>query len=422
MKKVKFTLGLMLSMLFLGASVSNAAYDNARRHDRTISTTLSIGASEYYTGLGVEFSQYAISHNGYYLNLGGNTNSGAISTYTTALPVKDSYTTGNIGVWQYGGNVSHPVTNNAVDYYYSDALKRYVGSGLYFLDVKDSIDVYNKFIVQLKYTNGNDLRPVIKRYITTGKWDFKDGRNQMTSTGIVLEETLIADSTWFRPNMEHNSGVATYIFHDDILSLIDGLTIFSINYEVTTNDEVGTPDFGEYQPPVFTEPTTIRYVKVDVESGLLTNLPKTYDSRHPIASHQNFVFEVKSDSKPSVSTNRERDEDGGVKVELKQAGIYKVTIARVQQSNLEVSVKSSTTESGTGGDDGETGNATLATDAVWAAGGTLYAKTATTGSLSIYSITGQLYKTESISGSYTLSMPKGIYIVQLNGKAYKVVL
>ena len=41
---------------------------------------------------------------------------------------------------------------------------------------------------------------------------------------------------------------------------------------------------------------------------------------------------------------------------------------------------------------------------------------------SVYSITGALVKQQTVSGTAQIALPKGIYIVQLGNKAYKVVI
>jgi hypothetical protein len=41
---------------------------------------------------------------------------------------------------------------------------------------------------------------------------------------------------------------------------------------------------------------------------------------------------------------------------------------------------------------------------------------------SVYSITGSLVKQQTVSGTAQVTLPKGIYIVQLGNKAYKVVI
>jgi hypothetical protein len=50
MKKMKFTLGLMLSMLFMGANVMNADEIDisSEPHDGSIDISLSVKASEFY--------------------------------------------------------------------------------------------------------------------------------------------------------------------------------------------------------------------------------------------------------------------------------------------------------------------------------------------------------------------------------------
>jgi hypothetical protein len=57
---------------------------------------------------------------------------------------------------------------------------------------------------------------------------------------------------------------------------------------------------------------------------------------------------------------------------------------------------------------------------IWAADGKLYVETPQPGRLSVYSITGVIHVRKSIAGSSTILLPKGVYIVRLNEKTYKV--
>jgi hypothetical protein len=57
---------------------------------------------------------------------------------------------------------------------------------------------------------------------------------------------------------------------------------------------------------------------------------------------------------------------------------------------------------------------------VWASGGKLYVETPQSGWLSVYNIAGVMQVRKPIVDSSVISLPKGIYIVHLNGKTYKV--
>jgi hypothetical protein len=274
---------------------------------------------------------------------------------------------------------------------------------------------YHQIDVVLSYKNGHDLMPVIKRTVSI------DG-------GVTVVSYLAADDAIFRPGMdERSSGSATYTYIDDVMSLLDKYQpyIKEISYEVTINTEVSTPGVGSYQPPVYTDITVMRALTLEAEDGITTN-PSALNSGTKgiiyVPSQKDFVFTAFSSEKIEVTTTRGNDE-AGVRIKDNGNGSYEVTIRGVQY-NFGIFIKKLLdTESNTGGgNEGETANTVLTADAVWSSGGVLYVNAAKAGSLSIYNITGQLYKVATVSGSYTLSMPKGVYIVQLNGKAYKVVL
>jgi hypothetical protein len=373
MKKVKFTLGLMLAMLFMGATVMNAA--------ENIKLSASMGASEFYGGVdGITIDTVKV-YRGVEIS----------STSIFKGHLNDLQTKGisdaDLGTWSGGDLTKYQRDRN--------------------------YKAYNRITVQLRYNNGNDLMPVIKRTLTLKESDF------------VIVNYLVADESFFKPHMDRKSGIATYTYNDDVLEMLDKYPhITGIKYEITINDEVGTPGVGDYQPPVYSDVTVMHALSIETEDGITTN-PSAQNSGTKgivyVPSQKDFVFTAFSSEDIVVTTDRGNDDQGGVMVKGNGDGSYTVTIKRVLY-NFTITIKQLLiTESNSGGD-GTTANTTVTADAVWAAGGTLYANAANPGTISIYNITGQLYKIESISGSYTLSMPKGIYIVQLNGKAYKVVL
>ncbi|MDR2917139.1 MAG: T9SS type A sorting domain-containing protein [Tannerella sp.] len=433
MKKVKFTLGLALSMLFVGANVSHAAitYDNSKPNNGSIPVTVSVQANEFYDGEGVTLHRVAADPLGYYhydVNYPELT-----SGYSfPASSIQDNDATHNFpGYWVYGnpqgtGLYDYVLNEDRSDagyrnYFVPDASGG-VGSsaGLFYYDVKSQTTAYNRLQVQLGYMNGNELMPVVKRTITLGKfvYDAKNNRNDLKSENITITDWLVADSSWFRPYMDRKSGIATYIYHDQILPMLDKHIIYSIKYEVSIHDEVGSPGENGYQPPVYTDVTVLRGVTLKTEDGIFTT-PRNDSGIIYTPSHEDFTFTAYSNTNISVTTDRGRDNEG-VKVVDNKDGSFGVTIRRVQ-SNMIVNIKSVSTESGTG-EGGTTGNTAPSDDAVWATNGTLYVQTANPATISVYSVTGQLHKQVAVNGSYSQAMSKGIYIVQLNGKAYKVVL
>ncbi|MDR2917136.1 MAG: T9SS type A sorting domain-containing protein [Tannerella sp.] len=433
MKKMKFTLGLALSMLFLGASVSHAAimYDNSKPNNGAIPVSIYVNKCEFYAGEGVTLHKVAADPTGYYqYNVNYPDLRSGWQFPANSLHDNDAaWTISNF--WSYG----NPLSASAYDYlineapgsagylnYYVPGIPTGTTAGLFYYNVKSGTSAYNRIQVQLGYVNGNELMPVIKRTITVGKFTYNasQGRNNLSSENIELYDFLVADSSWFRPDMDRKSGIATYIYNDQMLPLLDKEIIYSIKYEVSIHDEVGSPGENEYQPPVNSDVTIMRGVTIIAENGILT-VPRS-ESDTIIAytpSHKDFTFKVYSSKDIEVTTNRGRD-DEGVKITDNGDGSFDVTIRRVQ-SNIKVTVKSASTESGTG-EGGTTGNTAPSDDAVWAANGTLYVQTANPATISVYSVTGQLHKQAFVNGSYSVAMSKGIYIVQLNGKTYKVVL
>jgi hypothetical protein len=122
----------------------------------------------------------------------------------------------------------------------------------------------------------------------------------------------------------------------------------------------------------------------------------------------------------NVTTVPSRKE-GGIVIEPVKgaANTYEVTLRRVQQ-NLFVDI-SSATSSSADGDGTTTGNALVKADAVWAASGVLTVQSAKPATVSVFSVTGQLLQQVSVNGTRTLTLPKGLFIVQMNGKAFKVI-
>lgn len=160
-----------------------------------------------------------------------------------------------------------------------------------------------------------------------------------------------------------------------------------------------------------------RAVWIEAEEGIST-FPHA-GMTHYTPSWKDFTFKVygQPEKELVVTTNRQYDNDGGVKINPTGEGEWDVTIVKVHSSiNIRVGYKSAT-ESENG-----TGNTTWTSDKVWTSGGKLYVKNTNPGILSIYMITGQLYKHVEISGDYSEMLPKGSYFVRLNGKTYKIIL
>jgi len=368
MKKMRFTLGLMLSMLFLGASVSNAqSYD----------VNVAVKGCSVYTGVTFELViSDPPSTNGYTLPLAEIQKEGAW--------VKGTDNGSALLGWDY------PTLQGL----YANYLAR----------------AYNLIEINLAYVLGNDLNPVVKRTIT------------IADSHVTIISFLKADEAWLRPHMDRMTSVARYTYKDQMLPLLDKYPIESIYYEISIHDEFDSPGSNDYEPPTGADVTTLRAIEIFAEDGITTN-PSTLGAIRYVPSQKPFTFTAVSAKPITVfveSAYPNVDLPAGlVDCEYIGSNTYKVTIKRVEQ-NLNIYVTATTSTSGDG--DGEqTGNLLVAKNNVWAASGTLFVETDSPATLSVYSVTGQLVNQVSVSGSTSLPLPKGLYIVQLNGKAYKVI-
>lgn len=420
MKKVKFTLGLMLSMLLLGANVINAELkpeDPSKKYvwsTQTLRSDLSVLASTHYYndasindfGVGPDDNE-AIKYSEIYTQKDEN---GKVVTLDPPSDLDQILQAYDVRTTPFS---STNFSSGLIDDDYNGTT--------YSLDscIAKRISYTQKFAITLSFTNGNEVIPFLKRKITTAKWMYDTVRDSNVWCGnLVIEELMLPYNITNKTQFTDGTGEATYEFTSDILSLLGKYSIYSIEYELWTNEHIGDqPGNGNAYPVVN------HAVKINTEDGISIAPMKDI---HYVTAYQDYTFEVhgqEGEELEIVTNNPHYAINKGIKIVATSGRTWNVTISKVYV-NMELSIgyKSTTTESGEGGEDGETGNATVEKDAIWAAGGTLYVKTGTPGTLSIYTITGQLYKQDAISGSYTLSMPKGIYIVQLNGKAYKVVL
>ena len=373
MKKVKFTLGLMFSMLLLGANVINGA--------NNVKVSLSVSPSTSYAN--------STSINDF---TSGDTND-AITFYSydvleDSIMLNPSF--GGEDIRKYAKSYNIGTENDSV-------------LSLRAVNYKD---YYHVFEIQLAFENGNDIMPFLKLKI----WNKSDS--------ISIENLLTPVAITNKTKFSDGTGVATYKYIVNIAPFfLQYGPISSFDYELWTNERIGDqPGSGNAYP------TVNHKVKIAAADGIVIAPMKDI---YYVAANQDYTFEVygqEGEELDITTKNPHYAINKGIKIVPTSERTWDVTISKVS-TNLELFIDyKSRTESGEGGDNGESGNATVEKDAIWAAGGTLYVKTGTPGTLSIYTITGQLYKQEAISDSYTLSMPKGIYIVQLNGKAYKVVL
>ena len=443
MKKMKFTLGLMLSMLFLGANVGYAQpyyYNSALPHSGAIELALYVQGCDYYKSISVAKVAVDDILTGYPVDQS--------ATITTGLPGFDNYAFQYFPLslaWPYGSGEwkSIPMSYEDQDYFFNIPANRYftnpggisgTGSGnlFYYLE-KSKTQVYNRLEVELKYTAGNELHPILKRYMFLGQWetvydiDNDLWRNELVPNGIVLETIITADpvESWFRPDMDRGNGPAKYVYKDQILPLLDDYIITAMFYELAVYDEYDNAGSTVY-PIAQPLPQDVRKILIESAEGITTT-PNTLGNAIYVPSLKDFVFTAYSESEITAETITLHQPYGdfteirtaagkkGVLVKDNKNGSYTITIQRVNDEmliriNNEASVSS-----------GDTGNEAFAADAVWAASGTLFVQAATPATLSVFTVTGQLFFQTSVNGSYSMTLPKGLYIVQLNGKAYKVV-
>ena len=405
MKKVNFTLGLMLTMLLLGANFSQAAielpYDYRSVHNFDIGFTVNVKANPHFNSVNFSWEDINFDPKASYSS----------SPFCSFLSnIKDKDTT-----------------------IYKDASGAYNDGFAYNafeLVRKNQTRLSLDLVVKLNYTGGNDLLPVIKRTMIVGEWylsvDTIAGveiiENKLRPSNITIINYLQYTDLTFHPIMDRKNGEATFTYSQNALEEILHQPIYSVTYDISLHDEIGNPGSEIYEPVVGVLPQNIIGLDFEVAKGISTSIPTL--STVFVHTLKDFTFTVYSAEDIVVTSNRvskySNEPDYGMVVKKNGNDTYTVTI-RQAQSMSKVFIKTKTgTTSGDG--DGSTGITEIKDNAVWAANGTIFANAANPGILSIYSVTGQLIKTEAISGSYSVSMTKGLYIVKLNGKAYKVIL
>ena len=492
MKKLKFTLSLLLAMIVLGANVVKAQTEYEANHYGFIGVSAKLTGCEFfdddvtieqvvvdnygygYTGpIGmIAFPVQYIQKNDTVLYSSGLYNLKAKGSFA-ALPNSCLFPGHIAGVgdagplyWPYGAGryvespgVALPPLTPLHDYSWDDLTKKWIcnnvphnqyhnplaassgtGNLMFWLQKGGGqVDVYNEIKIKLAYINGNELAPVVKVKITLGQFKLEEtaatpANGNTAARAYVLypldnvapiEQIVRHSERYFRPHMTNGTETAEYIYRDQLLPLLSKFSspiyIYSMEYIITTNDEQDDPGTTDHEPPTSVNPpATPRIVILDVENGITSNKA---NGNHFVALQSDFVFTVNSSTPISVTTDPARPKlpTGGIEVTDKGNGKYDVNIRRITDSGMKISVASVAPTSGAGDDDELTGNATIATDKVWASGGTLYMETATPATISVYSITGQLVKQVFVNGSDNVTLPKGLYIVQMNGKAYKVV-
>ena len=408
MKKVKFTLGLMLAILFIGANVSAQStvlepentkkkYDSSHDNHR-ITMSLFVNPS----------SSYANSKKAADFVPGTDENdairAGVAGFYASPVPIT------------IGDDVD--IRKNAS--LYDEANSAYLEYGYRYLDSLLALTVNRRVVqyaeVDLLFSDGKEIIPFIERTIVLGAWKYDPEKdiNVWVPSGILVTDKL--NEVWKKDKTQFTdgSGIATYRFESELLELYRKYPIYSISYELWTNDETNTPydkNYGEGGA----YPSTNRPLVIDADAGITTSISELdlFESRKDVT----FTVYAEPGKDLEISTNSQywTIANGGLKVVSKGSGLWEVTLVKL---NAKITIKIAYVPE----PESATGNGNITEDKVWGAGGTLYIQSAGEGQLSVYSITGQLVKSAVISGDYSATLPKGLYIVKLNNKAYKAIL
>jgi len=417
MKKVKFTLGLALAMLITGANFVSAALvdrdvsmtnrNNTFAHEVEVTVTAqaspsyanSTRAKDWGSGSINDAITFGVHSNYHNLYMGD---------YELVL----ASTTGNVDLRTHAisADVSYGTVYNYVDF---DGIVK----------ARDTTELFHFGTIKLAYDYGVDIMPFVKRTIVAGKWMYDDAAKThvMVPIDVVIEDYILPVKTSVKTNFTFGTDTAEYNYWIDLEPLFDRMLIYSINYDIWTNDMIG----GDEEGPGYANKYHNSPVVIEAAQGIKTSPMSNSITPINVPRGCNFTFTVYGDaSKELVVTTNDKYwtmQNGGVVVVNKGNGTWEVTITRVGASLLVKVGYVATTESGDG-EDGQTGNGIIPAEAVWGSGGTLFVKAANPGTLSIYNVTGQLYKQIPVSGDFSTTLPKGLYIVQFNGKAYKVKL
>ena len=441
MKKVNFTLGLTLAMLFMGVNVINAdllpedptkPYNNA---SKVLPNGTPAGSWRIWESVYVAPSP-SWANSTLAGDFGWSDYNDAIS-FTTIVDNKIdppievvNYSGFEANPYGYTGTTPLDIRFRPFDGvgmgYYGSTTASYL-NGL--VETTPTTSLIHKIVVKLAYDHGKEVRPFVQRTVVRGGWmyDTETRRNEWTTNAIydnnsfdlLLQPTKTPD---IRTSFTFGTDTAIYTYEYDVLPLWTVYPVYGVFYEIWTNDEIGWNGTGE----AHAYPQINRAVRVDISENSIRTSP-AIDNNVPvyIPTGSDYSFKVYGQSGKDLivdSNNRLwTEKNKGLVVEKINAGQWEVTIKSVH-ANMTVSLGYAPETESALGDGDQTATGVVTEDAVWGSGGTLYVKAANAGTLSIYSMTGQLYKTVSVTGDYTVAMPKGLYIVQLNGKAYKVVL
>ena len=429
MKKVKFTLGLALVMLFMGANYSNAAIDNTLPIENNTATrvTFTVNPSPFYANSFDSLFFYGGAPNDavsiYWQYIGKYHSDG---TYTNYSRSNFEYVpAANLGTNSYADIRRHGVTMSLNTGATRSPILYNNGTSTTTLEycLRNGLSYEHVFEIQLNYDHGNRNIPYLERKISIGDWSLTgSGANRVNRLGaspaVPIEELLYWDSIYYKTDFTYGTNIAVYVYKSSMVPIFAKYPAYQIDYTLKIDDEIGRGDEeGSGNGNVYHN----RAITINAAEGITTNPVSGMVTFVP--SKKDFEFYVTGAiGKNLVVTTNDyywSVEAGSIVVTPNGAGKWIVKILKVGAPLTVTIGYEAAPESGEGD---PTGSNVFSEDKVWGSGGTLYVNAANTGTLSIYSITGQLCKKITVSGSYNATMPKGLYIVQLNGKSYKVVL
>ncbi|MDR2145077.1 MAG: hypothetical protein LBE91_01275 [Tannerella sp.] len=264
-------------------------------------------------------------------------------------------------------------------------------------------DRVDEIEVSFDFENGKELMPYVKRILQVNN-----------SSTIHLGGMQVADIIVDKGEFTDGDGKAVYTYLTDMGELLlkyPNLT--AVHYEIWLNGEMANPENPNGEGNGY--PGILRPYTLLLADGLTTDIA----TQGYTPSSRKMTFQVEGTPGKTLAVTVTPALPNGLKAtgkETAEAGVYDVVIPIVNAA-IEINVAYDTSA-----ESGEVGNADIASDAVWGAGGVLHVNAAVPGMLSVYSIAGLLVKREIVSGVRTFALPKGIYIVKLNGLTIKVLL
>ena len=158
-----------------------------------------------------------------------------------------------------------------------------------------------------------------------------------------------------------------------------------------------------------------RYISIPYIPGVAMSVE---EGKHYVSGHKDFSFTAKFTGEPMnalatgyySNTVLNLDETA----EELADGSYKYTIRRVVEPWTVTFVPRLNS--------GDVSNKVFDRQSVWSSGNTLYIKTEKPCTATIYTITGLLYKQVKVGNDTAINLPKGFYVVSVNGIQYKVVI